>query len=364
MPARLQQPDRKARRSSRRESSAVLRRVPEQLRHHVVLRTLRRPVLPHRVDVDADAAVFGGELDVLDRLGNRYVRQSLLPAGRASGVGPPHDVMRELAPGRELIPMRRAPRRAAIDEMRSAEEIGDAHHDHVLGRARLDRCRPGMAIAQHHHAVVLVRITLLEPLGQFVGKGHVTVGQSRSRFPMVMPVHQARFAIGMIPCPAVLTNAMPAGPAVVRRGVEFGQRRVLLQLRLDVGQPLLPDRRVRLAELHVLRAGMRAARAVRLQCEQLRFRFVKPLVPVAEGMSALASQRVELQPLPPRPLMRAAVALVAQRREVERAAACPDLRMVTKLERLERDPLLLCGTSSPNSPGQSQRTPSRSCRNV
>jgi hypothetical protein len=190
--------------------------------------------------------------------------------------------------------MGRAQGRTAIDEMGAAEEIGDADHDDVLGRARLDRSRPRVPIAQHHDAIILVRITLFQQFGQLVGESDMTVGQGRPHFAMVMPVHHARLAVRMIPRTAFFTDAVPARPAVVRRGVELGQGRVFLQLRLDIGEPLLPDRRVRLAELHVFWAGMRAARAVRLQCEQLRLRLMKTVVPVAKGVSALAAQRIEL----------------------------------------------------------------------
>ena len=217
-------------------------------------------------------------------LGGRSGRR----CGRAAGVGPPHDVMRELAPGRELIAMRRAPGRAAIDQFCSPEEIRNAHHDDVLGRARLDGCRPRVPIAQHHHAVIPVGIALVEQLGQFVGKSHVTVGQGGARFPMVMTMHHPRLAVGMIPRAAVLADAVPTRPSVVRRRIEFCASRVLLQLGLDVRQPLLPHRGVRLTDFHGLRARMRATGAVRLQREQFRLRFVEALVPVAEGMPAFA----------------------------------------------------------------------------
>ena len=79
------------------------------LGHDVVLRSLRGPVFPHAVDVDADAVV-GDELEVLDRLRDRHIGQALLPAGRTARVRPPHQVRSDLAPAPRTAPGAWSPR--------------------------------------------------------------------------------------------------------------------------------------------------------------------------------------------------------------------------------------------------------------
>ena len=220
------------------QGAAVLKRVPGELGHRVVLGPLGGPMLRRRVHDQSQAAVLGQEAKVLDGVARRHGRQAAHAAGIPEQIRPIHEVRRlvrpGLPPGLLLFPP------GVARQWKMAHEVDN---DVFLERRR-DRRGPGGAVSEAGHVRLAVADALLQPARQHVPKLNVAVCQRHIGLLFAFPVQGVRRSLRMVPSAAVFAHAPARAGTVVLGRVEYGARGIRVQRLLCIGPPLSPHARV------------------------------------------------------------------------------------------------------------------------
>ena len=220
-------------------------------------------------------------------------------------------------------------------------KVADVGDDDIVIRHGGDGRRTGVAVGEELDVELLVRKTLFEHPPERVGKDDLAVGQRGAFLLFATPAEGELLAIRMIFGEAVLAHTVAEVVAVILTDVENTLRGIDAKLLLHLGEPLLPDLRVRLAELGVVRSGMRTSCAVWLEGEELGVRLRIFFPPVAEAVAAIDLHGVELQALHACPFHVRAFLVITQFELGEKPRPCPDLRMIVLLHRRDADGCLL-----------------------
>ena len=185
-------------------------RIPREMSERVVMRSLRGPVQPEEIKVEAQAVLLRGEAEVLGGLGDRHVRQAPAQAGRAAEIGAPHEVLGDFGPAGVLL------HRQLPFLGRAQVEIGHAGDDDVVVRDDADRRVARKPVGVEQHEQLTIREALLQQARERVGKTHVAI-----RLRHALELHAATeapfhlFPLRMIPGEAVRAGAVTAGVTIV-----------------------------------------------------------------------------------------------------------------------------------------------------